>query len=349
MSKPTWIDQTLNEAVRLQYTGGQLDELAGMLSALGIEQAALCLNDWHRYYPDLSHLQKKLDLCGVMNLASCELALAEQAGVRQVRVVYCVSSQAEFNVKLNTVMSEADRRGLQISLRLEGLASLSGSELAAIVSVISGYPLSSVIYGDQAGSGNPFTTFEQINALKKSLNCLIGIQAGNAYGLATANTLAAMKAGVTQIATSIAGVGALAPWEEALMAAKQLAGIAVEIPMNLADGCRQVLAAMNMSVPQTKAIIGSAIFAHESGLHVDGVNKDPGLYEPFAPELVGLSRQFIIGKHSGTAALRTKFAAWGIRLEENESKALLTNVRALAVRKKAAITDDELQRLYLSG
>ena len=103
-----------------------------------------------------------------------------------------------------------------------------------------------------------------------------------------------------------------------------------------------------MNVAENKAIIGAAIFAHESGLHVDGVNKDPWIYEPFAPELVGLKRHFIIGKHSGTAALRTKFATWGIRLEEAETRVLLTHVRALAVRKRAAITDAELQRLYLS-
>ncbi|SMD08109.1 homocitrate synthase/isopropylmalate synthase family protein [Sporomusa malonica] len=348
MSRPNWIDHTLNEAVRLQYTGGQLAELVGLLSALGIEQAAIGLDEWHRYYPDLADTQKHLELCGILELSGSELGLAEQAGIKQVVLVCRTANQAEFSVKLEAAMVEAGRRGLRASLLLEDLAGIRASELGSVASIINGYPITTVIYGDRTGKGNPFTIFEQITVLKKSLNCPVGIQAGNAYGLATANTLAALKAGVSQINTSIAGAGGFAPWEEALMAAKQLAGSAVEIPLDLAAGCRQVLTALNLSVAESKAIIGPAIFAHESGLHVDGVNKDPWIYEPFAPEMVGLRRQFIIGKHSGTAALRTKFATWGIRLEEAETRALLTHVRALAVRKRAAITDDELQRLYLS-
>ncbi|HWR44805.1 homocitrate synthase/isopropylmalate synthase family protein [Sporomusa sp.] len=349
MSKLTWIDQTLNAAVRRQFTSDQLAEVASLLSRLGIGQAGICMVDWQRYRPDLSGAQQYLELCGMLDISVCELEWVEQAGIKHVVVSASVACQADFTVKLEAVIAEAGRRGLQVTLLLEDFASLAVPELLAVVPKISSYPVAAVIYGDKAGTGHSFTTFDQITALNNSLNCPVGIQAGNAYGLATGNTLAAMKAGVRLVVTAVAGIDGFAPWEEALMVAKQLAGMDVEIPPNLAAGCQQVLSALRLTIPENKAIIGPAIFSHESGLHVDGVNKDPWLYEPFAPELVGLSRQLIIGKHSGTTALKTKFAAWGIRLEDAETRRLLANVRALAVRQKTAISDDELRRLYLSS
>jgi homocitrate synthase NifV len=348
MSKPTWIDQTLNAAIRRQFTSEQLADVASLLSRLGIQQAGICLPDWQRYRPELSGVQHYLKLCGMIDLAVPELEWLEQAGIEQV-VVGANAVSPDFTVKLEAVMLEAVRRGLEVTLLLEGLAKLDLPEMLEVVSRISSYPLAGVIYGDKEGNGDSLTTFEQITALKNSLHCPIGIQASNGYGLATANTLAAMKAGVRQVVTAVAGVGGFAPWEEALMVAKQLAKIDIEIPPDLANGCQRVVVALRLTIPEDKAVIGPAIFSHESGLHVDGVNKDPWLYEPYAPELVGLSRRLIIGKHSGTTALKTKFAAWGIRLEEVESKKLLASVRALSVRKKSAISDEELQRLYLSS
>lgn len=346
MNKLMWLDQTLNIAVRQQYTAQKLVDFAGILASLGIQQAVIHLAEWQCDRPELAEVQNKITLYGLLDFAGCKLSLAEQAGITQM-ILVCDAKQLDFGVRLKEVMEEASARGLAVTLLLEGLEGLTATELSGIIANLKQYPVVGVIY--QQRKGNLFALFDQITLLKSSLACPIGISASNAYGLATANTLAALKAGATQVLAAVGGIDGYTPWEEVLIAARQFLGINTKLPGKLAIGCWQIFSMLNLTVPADKAVIGPAIFAHESGLHVDGVTKAPELYEPFAPELVGLCRQLIVGKHSGTAALRTKFAAWGIKLEEEESKHLLAGVRALAVRKKTALSDDELRSLYLSG
>ncbi|WP_161625495.1 homocitrate synthase/isopropylmalate synthase family protein [Sporomusa ovata] len=349
VKKIMWLDQTLNIAIRQKFAAQKLVDFAGLLTALGIQQAVIHLDEWQCNRPELAEVQSQIQLYGFLNFLGCKLSLAEQAGIKQVVLVCDATNQVEFGTRLREIMEEACPRGLVVSLFIEGIDVLTVEALASLIVSIKKYPIAAVIYQDRVGKGNPFALFDQITLLKNSLACPIGISAGNAYGLATANTLAALKAGATQVVESVGGIGGYAPWEEVLLAARQLLGINTKLPPKLAIGCRQIYSMLDLTVPVNKAIIGPAIFAHESGLHVDGITKAPQLYEPFAPELVGLSRQLIVGKHSGTAAIRTKFATWGICLKEEESKHLLAGVRALAVRKKTAISDDELRRLYLSG
>lgn len=349
MNKITWLDQTLSIAVSRQFAAEKLADFAGVLAALGLQQAVIRLADWQGHQQGLVKVLNQFRLYGLLDLTGCELLLAKQAGITHVVLACNVANREEFGAGLKAVMLEAGLRGLAVSLLLAGLDSLADDELADLIIIIKQYPIAAVIYQDKDGKANPFTLFDQITLLKNGLGCPIGVSASNAYGLATANTLAALKAGATQVASAVGGLGGCAPWEETLMVVRQFLGINTILPPQLAIGCQQVLSILGLAVPADKAIFGPAIFAHESGLHVDGVTKAPEIYEPFAPELVGLSRQLIIGKHSGTAALKTKFAAWGICLEEEESKQLLSCVRALAVRKKTAICDDELRRLYLSG
>ncbi|WP_371374073.1 hypothetical protein [Sporomusa aerivorans] len=349
MGNPIWIDQTLNTAVRWQFTSSQLAELADLLARLGIKQADVCLDDWHWYRPDLATVQNCLALRGITGIAGTGLKLARQAGLTEVAVALRVAGAGKLDVALEDVMNQASQLGLQAALLMEDLLGCSAADIEAVAAVVNKFDFTAVICDDGRGLGDPFAVCKQMDFFQRKFKCPVELRAGNAYGMATANTLAAMKAGVWRLATAVAGVGGCTPWEEALLVARQLGGMNIEFPRDLAGKCQQVLNMLGLNMPENKAVIGPEIFAHESGLHVDGVNKAPEIYEPYDPELVGLKRQLVIGKHSGSAALRTKFAAWGICLEEAETKRLLGDVRALAVSKKAAVTDEELQQLYRSG
>jgi len=92
--------------------------------------------------------------------------------------------------------------------------------------------------------------------------------------------------------------------------------------------------------------VGSNMFAHESGIHADGALKDPRTYEVFRPEEVGLERQIVIGKHSGTSAIKAKFEEYGIVLSQEEAEDLLARVRAAAVELKRPLFDKELVYIY---
>ena len=99
-------------------------------------------------------------------------------------------------------------------------------------------------------------------------------------------------------------------------------------------------------LPIWKAIVGTNMFAHESGIHADGAIKNPKNYEAFDPRAVGLERQIVIGKHSGKAAIVNKFKEYNIDLTDEEASKILEKVRALSVRLKRSLFDKELVTLY---
>ena len=99
-----------------------------------------------------------------------------------------------------------------------------------------------------------------------------------------------------------------------------------------------------------KSVIGTNMFAHESGIHADGVIKNPKTYEVFSPDEVGLVRQIVVGKHSGARRIELKFDEYGIELTHEEAAELLPRVRtdgdraeALAVRQGAGLHLQGLQ------
>jgi homocitrate synthase NifV len=98
-------------------------------------------------------------------------------------------------------------------------------------------------------------------------------------------------------------------------------------------------------VPEWKAVVGEKVFAHESGLHADGVLKDPCNYEGFDPAEVGLSRHLVLGKHSGRHGLIHRLHQLGIELGPRENLLLLDRVRGFSQMKKRSLTDPELLAL----
>ncbi|HBK53308.1 MAG TPA: homoaconitate hydratase, partial [Syntrophomonas wolfei] len=108
-----------------------------------------------------------------------------------------------------------------------------------------------------------------------------------------------------------------------------------------------VAQASGRALSVSKPIVGSGIFAHESGIHGDGVLKNPLTYEVFSPEEVGLERQIVIGKHSGTAAVRSKFTReYSIELDDTEASQILARVREMSIELKRSLFDKELMYIY---
>jgi homocitrate synthase NifV len=107
-----------------------------------------------------------------------------------------------------------------------------------------------------------------------------------------------------------------------------------------------VAQAAGRTIPVWKSIIGTNMFAHESGIHADGVIKNPKTYEVFAPEEVGLSRQIVIGKHSGSKAILLKFDEYGITLTHDQAAELLPRVRTMSIELKRSLYDKELLYIY---
>ena len=104
--------------------------------------------------------------------------------------------------------------------------------------------------------------------------------------------------------------------------------------------------ASGRELPAWKAIVGSNMFRHESGIHADGALKDPKNYEAFDPSEVGLERQIVIGKHSGRAAVVNKFREYDIELDDEVASRVLDVVRSTSVKLKRSLFDKELVFIY---
>src|SRR5690606_34047721 len=171
----------------------------------------------------------------------------------------------------------------------------------------------------------------------------------NDLGMAVANALAAIQAGVEQVEGTINGIGERAgnaAIEEVAMALKTRASYyQAATTLNhreIARTSRLVSKLTGMFVPGNKAIVGANAFAHESGIHQDGILKHQSTYEIIRPETVGFEKsRLVLGKHSGRHAFRDHLSALGYRLTDEQINQLFVRFKEMADRKKE-ITDQDL-------
>jgi 2-isopropylmalate synthase len=178
--------------------------------------------------------------------------------------------------------------------------------------------------------------------------CVISVHCHNDLGLAVANSLAGVAAGARQIECTINGIGERAgnaALEEVVMAMKTRAdkmpyvcGIDTTMIMKAS---RTLSTTIGFNVQPNKAIVGANAFAHESGIHQDGVLKNASTYEIMTPESVGLTRsELVLGKHSGRHALKSRVAELGYELGDNALNDLFKRFKDLADKKKQVFDDD---------
>ncbi len=177
---------------------------------------------------------------------------------------------------------------------------------------------------DTLGILDPFTTFDKISFLRRQVPELdLEVHTHNDLGMATANAIAGIRAGAgssTPRSTASASGPAMRPWKRwSWRSNMPAASIRASTP-GASSSCRKLVGrASCRPVPEWKAVVGERVFAVESGLHADGVLKHPGNYEGFDPADVGLTRQIVLGKHSGTHGLQYRLAALGIKLLPGEA------------------------------
>lgn len=205
-------------------------------------------------------------------------------------------------------------------------------------------------YCDTVGIMEPFAIYDRISEIRKAVDIDVEMHTHNDFGMATANALAGVRAGATHVGVTVLGLGERAgnaALEEVVMALKHLYGIDLNFKTEMfVEVAEYVSRASGRELPAWKAIVGSNMFAHESGIHADGALKNPKTYEPFTPEEVGLERQIVIGKHSGTASLKSKFAEFGKILTDHQAQELMPKIRSYTVSMKRPLFDKELVYIY---
>jgi homocitrate synthase NifV len=164
----------------------------------------------------------------------------------------------------------------------------------------------------------------------------------NRLGFATAMACEWAMSGGGSLVTSFGGVGGFAPTEEVVMALRLGRARKVGKTYAFFPEMAELLGEITgHRVRGNKPVLGHRIFHVESGIHVDGIVKQPKCYEPFPPEVVGRERRIVLGKHSGAASVRFKLAEMGISCDDGFVTELAEHVKSLAAEKNSALTNLE--------
>jgi 2-isopropylmalate synthase len=210
---------------------------------------------------------------------------------------------------------------------------------------------------DTVGYTTPDEFSKLIANLKDEIknDAIISVHCHNDLGLAVANSLAAVKAGARQVECTINGIGERAgnaSLEELVMIINtrhDLFDFKTDInTKHIYPTSRALSLITGVQVQPNKAIVGRNAFAHEAGIHQDGVLKEKSTYEIMKPENIGLpSNELILGKHSGRHAFRNKLEDLGYQYSDDEIDKLFIKFKALADKKKE-IYDEDLEMLVAS-
>jgi 2-isopropylmalate synthase len=198
---------------------------------------------------------------------------------------------------------------------------------------------------DTVGCMIPKTTYELFKELKTFIKVPISAHCHNDFGLAVANSLAAVEAGADQVHTAINGLGERAgnaALEEVVTTLHVVYGYKTNINTRLLYSTSRMVASLSgVSVQVNKAIVGENAFAHESGIHTRGVTEQPLTFEPISPELVGRTRKLVAGKLAGTRGIQAELNEIGIHPTDAQLTDIVKRVKELGDKGKM-VTDADL-------
>ena len=201
---------------------------------------------------------------------------------------------------------------------------------------------------DTVGILTPDNSFELFNSLS-DIKAPISCHCHNDFGLAVANTLAAIKAGASEFHSTVNGIGERAgntSFEECVVTIDRLLpDFSTNIKIHELYSISKLVARLTgVYIQPNKAIVGENAFSHESGIHSDGIIKNSAIYEPMTPEIVGRSRRFIVGKHMGTHGLDTRLKELGLNVDKDQLTQICDNIKELADKGKT-VTDVDVQAI----
>lgn len=289
-----------------------------------------------------------------------DLFAARATGVSMVNMSISVSDQqighklrrdrAWVLEQIGWLVAMARNEGLDVAVGGEDASRADPDFLPRVVEAAEKAGARRFRFADTLGILDPFATHDIFARLRAGTSMELEIHAHDDLGLATANSLAAVRGGATHVNTTVNGLGERAgnaPLEEVVVALLYIHGRPTGVaPRLLPDISALVARASGRPVPVNKSIVGDAIFTHESGIHVSGLLRDPANYQALDPEELGRQHRLVLGKHSGVAAVVWAYREIGMTISDVQARAVLARLRSFSARTKRSPGSDELRRFY---
>lgn len=296
---------------------------------------------WNRAV--IGDIEESID-CGVD-------AVAISISVSDIHIQNKLKTSREWVLdKMFEATTFAKKNGLYVSVNGEDASRADEDFLIDFINCAKQAGADRFRFCDTVGVMDPFTIRNKIERLYSETNFDIEMHTHNDFGMATANAIGGVLGGANYVGVTVNGLGERAgnaALEEVLMALIHVLKCDSKIDTRrFKELSEYVSRASGRELPAWKAIVGSNMFRHESGIHADGALKDPKNYEAFDPAEVGLERQIVIGKHSGKAAIVNKFLEYDVELNDTDAQLVLDEVRSTSVKLKRSLFDKEIVSIY---
>lgn len=359
-----FLDTTLRDGEQTPGVSLTMEEklaIASGLDALGVQVieagSAMTSEGERQSIKAVAALGLDAEICSYVRALTADVDTALDCDVDSVHLVVPVSD-LHIERKLQSDRKSVIRRAVEVTeyAKAHGLiVELSGEDasrsdldyLTTLYTAGIEAGADRLAFCDTVGVLVPEVTREIMGRLSK-LEAPISIHCHNDFGMATANTVAALRSGAAQAHVTVNGIGERAgnaSLEEVVMTLESLYGIETGIKCrDLYQLSRLVSRMTGLPLSPNKAIVGENAFTHEAGIHVHGLLADTKTYEPMSPETVGRKRRIVLGKHAGRASVELALREFQIGVTDEQLAQIVMRVKGLGDKGKR-VSDADLQTI----
>ncbi|MEM3513996.1 MAG: 2-isopropylmalate synthase [Candidatus Hadarchaeum sp.] len=359
------LDTTLRDGEQtpgVALTPEQKLEIARALDDLGVDileaGAAISSEGERKAIKMISRAGLNAEICSFVRAAKEDIDAALACDVDSVHMVV-PTSDIHLKYKLKKTKKEVKEmalnaaryaldHGLIVEFSSEDASRTEPSFLLDILSAAVEEGVQRVCICDTVGVLTYEKSRELFSNLTAKLKVPVSAHCHNDFGMATANTVAAVMGGASEVHVTINGLGERggnAALEEVVLALSQFYDISTGIKLKLLYSVSNLVEKITgMPVSPTKPIVGENAFTHGAGIHTHGVLAEPSTYEPIPPELVGQHRRLVFGKLSGSHAIESELKKMGLKPTKKQIEEIFNQVKQLGDRGKI-VTDTELRAI----
>jgi len=358
------LDTTLREGEQTPHVNFTVDEkieIARLLDQVGVEMIEAgdpsVSPNVSKAIQRIAGLGLKAEIVAHSIAARSGIDKAKACGADRVAIFYA-TSKIHLDSKLHKTQDQAldiirehiayaRNLGLKVRYTPEDATRTEFEFLVSVCNMAIEAGADRISFADTLGIMQPHTMAERVSALRERLlPCQIDLHCHDDYGLALANGMAGIRGGANCIHTTVNGMGertGIPDLAETIVAFHNLEGVQkynLEPLMELASYLERV---SGFFLAPNKPITGQNAFSHKSGVHTNGILKDPRTYEPFDPALLGRERKIVIDKYTGKSAVASRLDEYGIEVSAAELEVIVTRIKSLGDDRKQLFDSDILQ------
>mgnify|MGYP000268302831 CR=1 FL=1 len=282
-------------------------------------------------------------VCGLARVVDKDIDAALESGVGMVHV-FCSTSDVQLQDSMHTSREEALERSIEAVERVTdaGVTCMyspmdaTRTDESFLIDVIEGVSDAGTDWiniPDTCGVATPRRFYDMVETVCAHTDADIDVHTHDDFGLAAANALSGYEAGAKQAQVSVNGIGERAgnaAYEEVVMALESLYNVDTGIKTErITELARLVEGKSDIAIPANKPIVGDNAFSHESGIHAAGIIENADTFEPgvMTPQMVGATRELVLGKHTGTHSVRQRLEEAGFDPSDAEVREVTRMVK----------------------